>query len=178
MLRRALALSLLAAGAAGAQAAPAPDPCARAAGDRVQAFVALPQGTGPAPDGSVKLALCLVPSRAGDAIASYRGELRYDSTTIRVVGMERGRGGMRIENGAKAGRVLFAGASPNGFRDPLVLRVALAPAVPRLGSIHLVLHELTAVDGRDLSAGAHIAGYSDSKTNPAPTPRRQTSRAH
>jgi hypothetical protein len=162
-----------------ATAGPATEPCA-ASGPRVRAFVALPRGAEPAADGTVEVALCLVASSPDNPIGSYRGELRFDSTEVRVVRVERGRGGLRIENGNKPGRLLFAGAAPTGFREPLVLRAALAPGAgsTALASVSLILHELTAVDGRDLTAGASVAGWpASSPTSPAPTRRAPTSKA-
>jgi hypothetical protein len=131
------------------------DPCdarasLRAAG--IEAFVVVPAMR--ARDTVVTAQVCVVPGKTGGQraqIGSYHGELRFDSTKVRVLRVEKPAGGVRVENARIAGAVRFAGAEPRGFQPgrllSVVLRVAKPGARPVVG---LTMIELNATDGTSL----------------------------
>lgn len=119
----------------------------------------------PASDGTIAVAVCLAPRDSAHTVGSYRGELTFDTSAVDIVSVERGpaAGGMRIENARQAGRIMFAGAAPRGFKDPLVFQLRLrlraphvsqAPHEPRtsLPRLTLSFQELFSVTGADISA--------------------------
>lgn len=125
------------------------DPCsARKVASPVAAFVV----TAPtaARDSLVSAVVCL--RHAGDVkVGSYHGELVFDSTSARVVSVDRPQGGMRVENTKVAGRVNFAGAHPQGFSEGVLLRVQLRLAKPgRAPALKLEMRELNSVAGASL----------------------------
>jgi hypothetical protein len=106
-------------------------------------------------DTMVSATVCVVPARsqaAGSArIASYHGELRFDSAAARVLRVVKPGEGMRVENTAPAGRVRFAGADPAGFAEGTLLTLHLRVAVPGTRpAIRLQMLELNGTDGRSL----------------------------
>ena len=122
----------------------------RKPGASMMAFVAMPAVK--ARDTVVTAAVCVVDAKTGSAkVASYHGELYFDSTAARVVRVDKPRDGMRVENTTLAGRVNFAGAAPTGFAPgallSVVLRVKQAGVAPKL---RLKMLELNAVDGSNL----------------------------
>jgi hypothetical protein len=115
--------------------------------------------------------LCLVGPSGATRIGSYRGEVRFDSTRVEVVKVDPGAGGMRTENSKLPGRLLFAGASPSGFTDPVMLRatVRLLRGERVLPPITLRMGEIWSVAGGDLSRQAQVSGYPRSRTTSAGT---------
>lgn len=140
------------------------DPCAsRKPGTGIAAFVVVaPQpgaGAGSARgaqaagrDTVVRATVCVVPARSDTRrIGSYHGELLFDSTAARVLGVVKPRDGMRVENTKPEGRVRFAGAEPGGFTDGTLLTVLLRVAAPGVSPrLRLQMHELNGTDGSDL----------------------------
>lgn len=87
----------------------------------------------------------------GIKIGSYNGELLFDAGSARVLGVERPRGGMRVDNAKDGGRIRFAGAEPSGFAEGMLLRVRLR--VARAGIVpHIALEmkELNSTTGTSL----------------------------
>ena len=151
MFAAVLALAAL----AGPDTIPA-DPCAShkpGAAGGIEAFVVTAPARLQARDTIVRATVCVVPrsSRGGTRIASYHGELLFDSTAARVLSVVKPGDGMRVENTTGAGRVRFAGAAPTGFSEnnllTVVLRVRTPAAVPK---IRLEMRELNGADGTDL----------------------------
>jgi len=150
MFAAVLALAAL----AGPDTIPA-DPCAshkRGAAGGIEAFVVTAPARLAARDTIMRATVCVVPSRPQvTRIASYHGELLFDSTAARVLSVVKPGDGMRVENTTGAGRVRFAGAAPTGFSEhrllTVVLRVRTPAAVPK---IRLEMRELNGTDGTDL----------------------------
>jgi len=135
------------AGAGHALAAACARPPAKAAD--VEAFVAInPLRQS---DTLATVTVCVVARSATVRVGSYHGELLFDSTSVRVVRVEKTAGGMRVENATKSGRVNFAGAAPEGFPPgalvSVVLRVQPRGKAPTL---RLAIRELNTVDGKSL----------------------------
>ena len=120
--------------------------CAARGRAGIEAFVVQPKPA--ARDTLVRATVC-VTSRA--PVASYHGELSFDSTAARVVAVEKPKDGMRVDNPKLAGSVRFAGAAPAGFTDPayvtVTFRVAKPGTSPRL---RLRMIELNGTDGKSL----------------------------
>jgi hypothetical protein len=107
-------------------------------------------GAAAAGDTIVTAVVC-VRHAPGIRIGSYNGELLFDAGSARVFGVERPRGGMRVDNAKDGGRVRFAGAEPSGFADGMLLRVRLR--VARAGMvppIALQMKELNSTSGTSL----------------------------
>lgn len=126
----------------------AADPCAsRKVASGVEAFVVkAPAG---ARDTVVRAVVCL---RHGAAlkVGSYHGELTFDSTAARVVGVEKPQGGMRVENTAQGGRVNFAGANPAGFAEGALLEVMLRVTPGKVPAVRLEMREINSTAGVSL----------------------------
>lgn len=143
-------MALVAAAAFGSDTVPA-DPCAtRKPAAPVAAFVVMPAIR--ARDSVVTAAVCVVTAGARAArVGSYHGELYFDSTAVRVLGVDKSTDGLRVENTSLAGRVNFAGAAPTGFKSRSLLSVRLRMtrpgARPRL---RLKMLELNATDGSNM----------------------------
>jgi len=133
------------------QAQPA-DPCASPRAARaasgVEAFVVQPAAR--ARDTVVLTVVCLR-HPADVKVGSYHGELLFDSTSARVIGVEKPQGGMRVENTRMAGSVRFAGANPEGFAQGMLLRVQLRVRKPgKVPSFRLQMRELNSTAGASL----------------------------
>lgn len=145
------------------------DPCAsRKPGTGIAAFVVVAppsgSGTGRGAQGAtrdtvVRATVCIVPSGpVTRRIGSYHGELLFDSTAARVLGVVKPGGGMRVENTGQEGRVRFAGAEPAGFTDGALLTVLLRMATPGVSpKFRLEMRELNATDGSDLMKQLHTS---------------------
>ena len=144
-------LSLALGGAAPAASADtiAPDCESRRPTAAVEAWVAMRPVR--AADTVVTARVCVVPKSAATKIGSYHGELRFDSTVVRVVRVEKTAGGMRAENATKRGLVKFAGATPDGFPHGAVMSVVLRLAKRgQAPTFSLSMLELNTVDGQPL----------------------------
>ena len=146
-----LVAALFALQVAGTAPAPAAAGCARppAKTADVAAFVAMnPLRQS---DTLATVTVCVVAQSPALRIGSYHGELLFDSTSVRVVRVEKPTGGMRVENATQPGRVNFAGAAPEGFPPgalvSVVLRVRPRGKAPAL---RLTMRELNAVNGKSL----------------------------
>jgi hypothetical protein len=144
-----LAVMLLAFdGAAHASGAASAD-CERRPTATVEAWIAM---AAPRPaDTLVTAQVCIATRSAATKVGSYTGELRYDSTSVQVLKVERGAGGMRVENATRRGEVKFAGAAPNGFPEGAVMTLSLR--VTRRGmkpALRLRFVELNAANGTSL----------------------------
>lgn len=141
-----LAAVLLTAVVAFADSTPA-EQCAARARSGIEAFVVLTKPA--ARDTLARATVCVVGSSS--RVASYHGELSFDSTTARVVAVDKPKDGMRVDNANVRGSVRFAGAAPQGFRDPslvtVTLRVSRPGTAPR---VRLRMIELNATDGASL----------------------------
>lgn len=122
--------------------------CAARARSGVEAFVVMTKPA--ARDTLVRATVCVVgaaPARVG----SYHGELSFDSTSARVVSVEKPNDGMRVDNAKRAGSVRFAGAAPQGFTDPAFVTVAFRLSRPGFAPrVRLRMVELNSTDGVSL----------------------------
>lgn len=143
-----LALALL-------QAQQTPDPCGdrRVKSGAETYVVSTPSQTSAAAAAGDTILTAVVCLRhaPGVKVGSYHGELLFDASSARVLGVERPRGGMRVENAKEGGRVRFAGAEASGFSDGMLLRVRMrmtrAGMVP---PIALQMKELNSISGTSL----------------------------
>ena len=131
------------------------DPCAShklGAARGIEAFVVTAPARLEARDTIVRATVCVVPVRPQvPRIASYHGELLFDSTAARVLSVVKPADGMRVENTTGAGRVRFAGAAPSGFSESTLLTVVLRVRTPAVvPKIRLHMRELNGTDGADL----------------------------
>ena len=102
-------------------------------------------------DSLATVTVCVVVRSPAVRVGSYHGELFFDSTSVRIVRVEKATGGMRVENATLPGRVNFAGAAPEGFPPGAIVRVVLRVR-PRgkAPALRLAMRELNAVDGKSL----------------------------
>ena len=125
--------------------------CAARVKSGIEAFVLVAPPKPAARDTLATATVCVVDAAATRRVASYHGELSFDSTAARVVSVEKPKDGMRVDNAKVAGSVRFAGAAPQGFTDPafvtVTLRLKRAGVSPRL---RLRMVELNATDGKSL----------------------------
>ena len=133
------------------------DPCAShkpGAARGIEAFVVTAPARLQARDTIVRATVCVVPAPGRpqvERIASYHGELLFDSTAARVLSVVKPADGMRVENTTGAGRVRFAGAAPSGFSESTLLTVVLRVRTPAVvPGIRLHMRELNGIDGVDL----------------------------
>ena len=126
---------------------------------RAAAFIELPERVEPR-DTVVEARICLRMRDPKIRIGSYHGVVTWDSTKARLVDVEKGRMGMRLENTTKAGMVDFAGAFPAGFDDraALTLELSLAKA-GKLPPMTLHMYELNEVRGTVLTPMLSVTGY-------------------
>lgn len=87
-------------------------------------------------------------------VGSYLGDLLFDTTRARVLNVTHPIGGMRVENAREGGRVRFAGADPQGFRDGVLLEVTLRLRVAgQAPTFSLQMKELNSTAGASLMTG-------------------------
>jgi hypothetical protein len=110
-------------------------------------------GTPSAADGTVAATVCLRAASGAPRVGSYQGEVRYDPAQVEIVRVDRMPGGMRVDNVTRPGRLLFAGANPSGFGEPVLLRLRLRPRAGRAAApaLELQVREVSAVGGGDLT---------------------------
>jgi hypothetical protein len=122
--------------------------CHARARSGVEAFVVMTKPA--ARDTIVRATVCVVGS-APVRIASYHGELSFDSTLARVVSVEKPNDGMRVDNAKRPGSVRFAGAAPEGFKDPAFVTVGFRVSRPGTSPrVRLRMVELNGTDGVSL----------------------------
>lgn len=123
--------------------------CGRRPSAAVEAWVAMRPVR--AADTVATAHVCVVTKSAATRIASYHGELRFDSTAARVLRVEKVAGGMRAENATKRGEIRFAGAAPDGFAPGPVMSVSLKLARRgRRPALSLRMLELNTAAGESL----------------------------
>ena len=134
---------------------------------RAVAFIELPDRIEPR-DTVVEARICLRMRDSKVRIGSYHGVVTWDSTKAKLVEVDKGRMGMRLENTTKAGVVDFAGAFPAGFDDRAALTLELSLAKPgKLPPLTLHMFELNEVGGTVLTSQLAVTGYPASlKTTP------------
>ena len=113
----------------------------------VEAFVVTPAVRGR--DTLVTARVCVV-TRAPAKVASYHGELYFDSAAVRVQSVLKTPRGMHAENTSIPGRVNFAGAEPAGFASGALLSIVLRVKPGVRPKVRLKMLELNTTDGRSL----------------------------
>ena len=134
---------------------------------RAVAFIELPDRVA-SRDSVVDARICLRMRDPRVRIGSYHGIVTWDSTKAKLMEVEKGRMGMRLENTTRPGVVDFAGAFPAGFDDraALTLKLSLTRA-GKLPPLTLHMFELNEVSGTILTSTLQVTGYpSTVKTNP------------
>ena len=134
---------------------------------RAVAFIELPDRV-ESRDTVVEARICLRMRDPKVRIGSYHGVVTWDSTKAKLVEVEKGRMGMRLENTTKPGVVDFAGAFPAGFDDraALTLKLSLTKS-GKLPPLTLHMYELNELGGTILTSLLQVTGYpSTVKTSP------------
>jgi len=150
-------------------------PCARPRGStRALASLELAQKLG-ARDTMAVVRVCLATKDPKVRIGSYHGLLTYDSLAARLIRVDKGKQGMKIENTTRAGAIDFAGAFPGGLDDSVALTLRLALTKPgKLPTLRLHMFELNSLSGTVLTSTLRVTGYPASvRTTPGPL-RRDT----
>lgn len=144
-------------------------PCAprRAAGGVVVASLAMERAVAGA-DTLLSVIVCLRSATPAEAIGSFHGEVRYDTMTARVVGVDHLAGGAQQENTADRGRIRFAGAVPHGADTAgALLRVRLRTSVPgRVPWVDLAMLEVNSTQGAALISRVRVSGLADGPSAP------------
>jgi hypothetical protein len=117
---------------------------------------------------SAIVAVCAVVRADVGPMASYLGELRYDSTRVTVRGVLPIAGGTRKENPLEAGRIRFAGVLADGTRATPLLLASIRARQPIGITLSLQLQELNAPDGSALLPRVRVTGYPPEASAGAP----------
>jgi hypothetical protein len=108
-------------------------------------------------DSVVRATVCVVPARASTVkLGSYHGELYFNPAVYSVSAVEKGDGGVRVENATIAGQVNFAGAAPSGFAGRTLVTVVLRAKGAQRPALKLAMKELNTTDGKSLMQGLVI----------------------
>lgn len=108
---------------------------------------------------SAIVAVCAAVRADVPPMASYLGELRYDSTRVTVRAVLPIAGGTRKENPLEAGRIRFAGVLAEGTRATPLLLASIRARQPIGITLSLQLQELNAPDGSALLPRVRVSGY-------------------
>ena len=108
---------------------------------------------------SAIVAVCAAVRADVGPMASYLGELRYDSTRVTVRAVLPIEGGTRKENPLEAGRIRFAGVLADGTRATPLLLASIRARQPIGVTLSLQLQELNAPDGSALLPRVRVSGY-------------------
>lgn len=102
-------------------------------------------------DSVVRASVCVVPARVpGAKVGSYHGELHYNPAVYTVSAVEKGEGGVRVENATIPGQVNFAGAAPAGFPGRVLVTVVFRALGSQRPQLRLAVKELNTTDGKSL----------------------------
>lgn len=108
---------------------------------------------------SAIIAVCAAVRADVAPMASYLGELRYDSAQVTVRAVLPIAGGTRKENPREAGRIRFAGVLADSTRVTPLLLAAIRARQPIGITLSLQLQELNAPDGSALLPRLRVSGY-------------------
>lgn len=145
-------------------------PCAprRGAGDQVVVASLALERTVARADTLLSVIVCLRPGTRAEPIGSYHGEMRYDTSTARLVGVDHLAGGAQQENTADRGRIRFAGAAPGGADTAgSLLRVRLRMLAPgRIPWVDLAMLEVNSTQGAALITRVQVSGLPEGPAVP------------
>jgi len=126
------------------------------ASDAISAYVAV-SNANPTPGTEVTV---FVRARRGSAVApigSFTLRLAYDSTRLRFKDAGRSDHGMVLTNAARAGVVVAAGASAEGFTDDELLSATFTvSSANALAALQLSVSELNSVKFEDKNASTRV----------------------
>ena len=138
----------------GAAGEPAPGICGALVRRTASAFAVI-QRNAPT-DTLATVTVCLVTDTTRWRIAGYHGQVLFDPSG-RVVRVDRPPGATRIENTAVHGQVSFAGVAVQGLPTGALLSFVLAnPALGHDPNLHLMMLDVTDVEGRDVVTDVHV----------------------
>jgi hypothetical protein len=132
--------------------------CARQPGSSPAAWVDV---AAPRPQDSLMVArVCVMPANGAARIASYNGEVVFDSLAATLLSHEHPGDGLRAVNQRVRGTVAFAGAAASGFTAGAVLTMRLRLATRgKAPELHLRITELNDSTGTSLLARARIESH-------------------